>query len=502
METSTAKKVFKNIYWSYLLTIISSIYGFVTVPLLLNYFGEQQYGLINLAISMNVYIQLLDMGVSGTNVRFFATWLAEKKYKKVATLFSTSFSYLTVIGLINAIFLFILSLYAGDWFSLTYKQAQVMQKLLYILMFNAILSWSTSVFDQIIKAGEHIAWLQKRAFIPLFIQILSVILTLSFNLSLQIYFLLTISSTLFIIPFSLFKLKKEYHFLSFKPSFNFQIIREILSYSIGIFSFGIFQYSMQNLRPIILGVQSDLSSVADYKIMLGIVGVVLSISGNFFSILLPTSSRIMSQGNREVLDMISYKGTKYITILLSFLIFGGILVSSPLISLYVGEKYSYLSFWLSIWLLSLFVNHNQAISSLVFSQTNLKPIAYMSCFSMVLGLSFSWFLTPYYKVGGVVLGYMIYALFQTLFYYIYYWPQYMGINSFLIFKRSFLPPFLVGGISCLLLLIIFRFIHCGTFGEFIISGFIYVLLFSTLLYKFVLDSDDINFLRNLVSRKR
>lgn len=499
MGNVTAKKVFKNIYWSYLLTFCSSVYGFITVPLLLKYFGAEEYGLINLAISMNVYIQLLDMGFSGTNVRFFSTWLAQKEYHKVSRLFSTSFSYLSMIGLINAVLLYVVSLFCDDFFDLTKEQTFVMKDLLYILIVNAILSWSTSVFDQVIKAGEHIAWLQKRAFIPLCIQVISVVLTLTLHLSLQTYFLITILSTLIIVPFTVFKLKKEFSFISFVPQFDIQIIKEIFSYSLSVFSFGIFQFSMQNLRPIILGAQSTLSSVSDYKIIMGIVGIVLSISGNFFGILLPTSSRILSEGNISAQNFLVYKGTKYVTLLLSFLIFGGILVSAPLLSLYVGHEYSYLEIWLSVSLLSLFVNHNQAISSLIFSQTNLVSIAIMSCISMTIGLSLSWVLAPHFGVGSVVVGYMIYAVFQTLFYYLYYWPQKMHLNSFLIFKGSFLPPVAVGFICFFILKILQIFVGLDDLSMFLIQGSLFVILYFLLVYFFILDKEDKSFFRRIIS---
>ena len=60
------------------MNVLSAVYGFISVPILLDYFGKGEYGLIGLATSVNLYVQLMDLGMSSTNVRFFSVALAKK----------------------------------------------------------------------------------------------------------------------------------------------------------------------------------------------------------------------------------------------------------------------------------------------------------------------------------------------------------------------------------------------------------------------------------------
>lgn len=498
---NSSKKIFDGLIWTYIKTILSSVYGFISVPILLVYFGRDEYGLISLALSLNVYLQLMDMGFSGTTVRYFSNWLAKKDYKKVKYLFSTTLFFLTVIGLANAVILLILSYFCQHLFSLTNYQTQIMRELIYILSLNAVISWLTSVFDQLIRANECVMWLQKRALIPILCQFLILFVTVFFKLSISSYFFLITFSYVLIIPVTLKKVRAILPEVSFIPKFNGPIFREIIVYSLSVFSFSIFQSSMLNLRPVILGIQSDLGDVTDYKILNGITSIVLMVSGCFFGVLLPSSSKVVAEKNIEAQNMLAYQGTKYITILLSFFIFGGITIGAHLLELYVGSSYVHLTIWLSIWLFSLFIQHNQAISTLIFSHTNLKPIAYMSAFSAIVGLIACWYLTPILGLGGVVIGYLLYVICQLLFYYLYYWRKYLGINSRKVFISSFLPPVILGGFVCLFIQILFQNLNYNAWICFFVKGIFYAVTFVCLAYFFILNKVDKSFFRNLIIRK-
>ena len=105
----SAQKIANGAIWSVLLNIINAIYGFISVPILIDYFGKSEYGLIGLAMSINVYMQLMDMGFNSTNVRFFSNWLAKKELNKTSALFQTSLVLYGCIGLINAFILLLIS---------------------------------------------------------------------------------------------------------------------------------------------------------------------------------------------------------------------------------------------------------------------------------------------------------------------------------------------------------------------------------------------------------
>lgn len=63
---SSSKKIVSGVIWSTFVNVINALYGFVAVPILINHFGKAEYGLIGLAMSVNVYMNLMDMGFNST----------------------------------------------------------------------------------------------------------------------------------------------------------------------------------------------------------------------------------------------------------------------------------------------------------------------------------------------------------------------------------------------------------------------------------------------------
>lgn len=440
----SAKKVASGVIWSLIVNLVNAIYGFISVPILISYFGKSEYGLIGLAMSVNVYMQLMDMGFNSTNVRFFSSWLAKKDLVKTNRLFQTSLAFYGIIGVFNGIILLSVSIFSQDLFHLTYEQDIILKRLFYILSLSAIISWYSSCFDQLIKATENVAWIQKRTIIPRLLQIAILFITIYGHLSIDWYFLLTTFSLFVILPFSIKKIKRETPFISFIPQIDKVTLKEILPYCASIFSFSIFQFSFYNLRPIFLGIQGTVESVADYRILNGIIGIITMFGSAFLGALLPSASKAVAQHNQSAYYKIAYDGTKYITIILCFCTFGMMTIGREVIIMYVGESYLYLVPWLNLWLLCTLSVHNQAISSLILSGSNIRAITYNTAIASIVGLILSWILIPYFQIGGVIISFVIYALIQLLFYYFYYWPKKMLINSKIVFFKSFFPYVVCG----------------------------------------------------------
>lgn len=473
----SAKKIASGVIWSLIVNLVNAIYGFISVPILINHFGKSEYGIIGLAMSINVYMQLMDMGLNSTNVRFFASWLAKNDYIKINKLFQTSLGFYSIIGLLNALILIGISFFSSDIFNLTEKQDDILKTLFYILAASAFISWFSSCFDQLIRATENVAWIQRRSIIPKLLQIIILFITVYGELSINIYFFLTTFALFTIIPMSISKIKKETPFIKFMPHIDKATLKEILPYCMNIFSFSIFQFSFYNLRPVFLGIQGTMESIADYRILNGIIGVVSMFGSVFLNALLPSVSRAISQNNINAYYKVAYDGTKYISIMLCLCCFGMMTIGKEVITLYVGASYLYLIPWFNIWLLCTLNTHNQAISSLILAGNDIRIISHSSAIASIAGLLATWFLIPYYQIGGVCIAFAIYSIIQLLFYYIYYWPYKMKINSKKIFTISFIPYVIIGVFSYYIV----DFIHLKTLNIYSIlvtKGLIFFILYS------------------------
>lgn len=442
----SSSKIVSGVLWSTIVNIVNGIYGFISVPILIEHFGKTEYGLIGLAMSINIYLQLMDMGFNTANLRFYSNWLAKGDTEKLNRLFQSSLFFYSCVGVANILILFVISLFSCQLFDIPADQVAILKRLIYILMANAFVSWISGCFDQLIKSTENVAWCQKRALLPKAIQIAILFCTVYYNFSVTVYFLLTSFAIISIIPLSVRKIRIELPFLSFIPRLHWPILKETLPYCLNVFSFGIFQFSFYNLRPVFLGIQGSIESVTDYRILNGIVAIVTIFSNTFMSALLPSSAKVVARDDKKAFYRVAYTGTKYLSTVCSFCCFGMIAISNEVISLYVGDSFLYLVPWLNLWLLCTLVSHNQAISSLILSGTDIKPVTYNTAISSLTGLLAAWLLIPEYQIGGVVIAFCIYVVMQLLFYYLYYWPRKMKIDSWKVFSESFAPAVATGSI--------------------------------------------------------
>lgn len=448
----SANKIARGAVWTTITNIVNGIYGFISVPLLIAYFGKSNYGLIGLALSVNVYLNLMDLGLNSTNVRFFSNWLAKGDTDGVNRLFGTNVSFYGIVGLLNALIMIVVAIFAKQIFHLNAEQGQILSHLFYILGISAFISWYTSCFDQLIKANEYVGWTQQITLLAKILQILVLVLTLVLKFNIELYYALTTFSMFLVIPFCVAKIKKLCPYISFRPHFDKEVFKQILPYSLNIFSFGIFQFSMINLRPVFLGLQGTPEDVTDFRVLNGIINIVMMLGGSFMGIILPSASRAVAQHDQRAIDMVTYDATKYISIVLCFCSFGVVSITPELIKIYVGPSFLYLKGWLVVWLITITLLHNQAISSLILSGTDIRALTYNTIITSIVGLLVCWFTIPVFKIGGTVIGYAVYCLLQVLFFYLYYWPKKMNIDSLRVFRQSYAPFFVFGIVSSLLIM--------------------------------------------------
>lgn len=251
--------------------------------------------------------------------------------------------------------------------------------------------------------------------------------------------------------------------------------------------------------PIFLGIQSSPESVADYKIINGITGIVTAMTGMFLSVLLPSSSKVIANNDRESYDRIAYQGTKYLTAFTGFCVFGLMVVAKDVLIIYVGDSFLYLLPWLYVMLFLMITSHILCLSSLILGGSDIKPLSRMTAVSSIIALITAWLTIPKYEVGGVVIGTIVYNVAQMLFYYSYYLPRILKVNSKQILFRYVVPVTIVGLIMWLVIICIphFESYWISTFA----LGALFTLLYGVFMIVY-LNKSDKQFILKLVRSRR
>lgn len=490
MSNKNLRYFANSFVWGVIAKLLDAIIKFITIPLLLTYFGKENYGLLTLAIATNAYMSLLDMGMNTGSVKFFSQWIATGNYDMLNRVSRTNLTFYLILGCISSLILILLSLFADSIFNISSQQVVVFQSLLYILAAISLVNWMTFVFIQLLIADEKIKNIQQILSVKSILSLVVVFVTIHFKLSLIQYFIIYLSAnSLIIVPYYII-CKKRNLIQSLIPASFWKDFSVIFKYSLAIFAMGLFQFTATQSRPLVLGIFSTegVSILTEYRIVEVFPIFIISIGGMLISIFLPKASKYILNKDKNGIENFAYRGTLYTSILISILCFPIVLVSRELITLYVGEEYQHLYIWLSIWIFTLIIFlHNSPVASLVLATGRTKVLVYSSAIACIVSIVLNAILCPLLGVGSAVIGYLMYILIQMSFYYFYFNNRILGLDSCKIFKSFILPT--VTGLMVFVLVYICSFISFeSVYFSIIVKCGLWLILYVGFLFVFKIIS--------------
>lgn len=483
-----------SFFWSTLSKVLTAIVGFISVPLLLGYYGKADYGILSLATACNGYMHLLDLGMNTGAIRYFSIWKAEGKMDLVHRVARTNITFYTIIAVVNALILCLIAQFGKDWFTTTPEQFRQLQYCLYIIAGFSVFSWGTTTFNQLLIANKQMPFTAQMTCLMAFAKIGLVAFTLYLHLSLTVYFFcLTFVTASLIIPYAI-KSKRDGMIDSYLPANHWRDFKVVLTFSLSIFALSLFQMSATQTRPLILGLFSEQgpSVNAEYRILEVIPSMIIMIGGVFSSIFLPQTSEMVAKGNQEAISKFSYKWTVLTTIIANVLCFPFIIGASEILGAYVGSEYTNLSIWLIIWIVCILCQiHSTPNNALILAYGKTKVMVYISGIACVVSMIINAVFAKSLGVGSAIVGYAIYIAINLTSYYFYYYKKVLHISICSILY-SFLCPTLWGILSfCIVFLLCRNFIldifvmeRLNYIFVFLIKSGIWLLIYAFLLLAF------------------
>ena len=443
-----------SFFWSTLSKFISAIVGFISVPLLLGYYGKAEYGILSIATACNGYMLLLDLGMNIGAVKYFSEWKTQGKIEKVYRVARTNITFYLIIALINSLGLLALAIWGRELFSITDIQFQQLQICLVIIAIFSMISWGATTFNQLLIADKQIAFTMQMQCILGILKGVLVALVLLFKLSITAYFFfLTVSTSLLIIPY-IIRCKQCDLIDSLKPALYWKDFKVVLTFSLSIFALSLFQTTATQSRPIILSVfaNNGAETVADFRILEVIPAFIIMICGTLSGIFLPKTSEMVTRNDNTEISSFAYRGTVLTTIMATVLCMPFILCSKEVLSAYVGAEHSHLAIWLVLWLfLVLFQTHSTPANALMLAKGETSPLVIVSGIACLFSIVINALLAKIYDAGSAVIGYTVYILINLAFYYLYFYNRYLNLKKILIFKSFFYPA----GLGLLIMFVVY-----------------------------------------------
>lgn len=449
--------------WGTLAKIITAVVNFISVPLLLGIYGKNNYGILSLAQSANAYIAILDMGMNIGAVKFFSEWKVKGRRDLINKTARSNFTFYIIIGAINSLILICLAFFGRNIFNITDEQFILLRTCFFIIASFSIFNWVSTPFNQLLVANEQVSFVNEMQCITAALNVIAVILTVKFSLSLNFYFFLTVLiGSLLLIPY-LIKVLKLKVLDSILPSWHWDAFKKPFLYSLNIFALSIFQMMASNSRPVILGIFSDEAAniSSEYRIVTVFPNFIIMVSGIISTLLLPKSSKALANGNVAEKENIAYKGTFLTSTLANILCMPFVFCANEVICAYVGNEYSHLSLALIVWLFSvLYQIHSTPCNSLILATGKTRYIVISTAISCVLSMGLNIFLCNKLGVLSAVISYAIYVFLVITAYYTFYYRKILNLSGFKVFKSFFIPT-----VVALMTLFITSFIPFDTLFE-------------------------------------
>lgn len=327
---------------SYALTLINILVGFIYLPLLIYFLGQDEYGLYQLMGSFLVYLSLFDFGLSNTVTRYYSKFIALKDEKgKENLLFFSTVIYLILTLIVVSVGI-ILYFYLDEIFnnSLSTSEIATAKKMYIVILITVAITILTSVFNSIINSNEKFVFLRLLSIVQTILRPIIVFAVFSVEASALIVVIvqafINIVGVILKIYYSLNKLKVKIRF----HYWDTLLLKEMARYSFFIFITVLMDQIFWKSDQVILGVVVGTASVAVYSIGSQIVMYYMNLSTAMSGVFLPNiTKRVTENVSNNELTSIFIKVGRLQYILLGAVLIGFILFGDEFISFWVGDSF-------------------------------------------------------------------------------------------------------------------------------------------------------------------
>ena len=153
------RKLFANSLFSIASKFTNALIQFFSLPLLLSVYGKSDYGLIVIAMSLNTFIAIIQIGLPTGLPKFVSEWLKLGNFNQLYRSVRTAFTFYLVIALISFSIIIFLSFFGSDIFHVNPKQVSTLQVLLLITAITSFFSIPATVLDHLLTGCSRDSFL-------------------------------------------------------------------------------------------------------------------------------------------------------------------------------------------------------------------------------------------------------------------------------------------------------------------------------------------------------
>ncbi|WP_019037082.1 oligosaccharide flippase family protein [Psychroflexus tropicus] len=469
---------------SYIKLSITNIGGIIITPYIIKMLGNEEYGLYTLIGAFVGYLSILDLGLNNAIVRYVAKYKAQKDKKGEANFLAISLLIYAGIGVLLVLFGIIFYFNVDNLFrdTLNFEQLQKAKWMLIILIINLGFTLPGGAFTGICTGYEAFVFPRILSIAKYVLRVIMVVAILNLGAdALGIVILDSILNLGFILVTLWYVLKKLD--VKFKlKKFEWVYVKDIFSYSIWIFIFGLVYQFQWRSGQVILGTHLDTVTVAIFGIGV-MLGIYFTTFGNIINrLILPKA--VKSVFNNSTPKVLTEQMTKVarVSLFLLLFVFGGfVVIGKDFIELWVGQTYQN-SYYIALLIMVVYIMPiAQGYAHSILEAKKLLKFKTLSfLIASVLGLIIGGYLSYSYAEIGMIIGLVIpLFLLQWVIMNLYYLNK-INLNIHSFFKGIF--SILLAFTSLILILNYIYSMYEVSWLNFILKAIIYSLFVMIISY--------------------
>ncbi len=467
---------------SYASIVVNIIIGIVYTPWMISSIGRADFGLYTLAMSV-ISLFVFDFGLSAAVTRFIAKYIAEGNQKKtndcLGLVYRMYFTMDIVLLLILTIlFFFIPTIYT----ELTLEEIEKFKIIYVFAAFYSVLSFPFIPVNGILTAHEKFVQFRICDIVQKVVIVIAMTACLLLGYGLYALVLVNAVAGLLAIMLKLFFIKKDTTQSISWNYFNKVEFREILGYSGWVTVIALAQRCIFNVAPSILGALSGSTAIAILGIAITLEGYTFTFASALNGMFLPRVSKIVAQGDGNVLPFMIKVGRLQIYII-SLIVFGVICFGKEFIHLWVGDDFSE-SYLCAVFIIvpSLLHLPQDIGTQTVYAKNEVKCLSVIYTGMAIVNLVLATLLAPKFGALGICISVFVAYLIRTIGMDILFYKR-LQIDILAFFKQTYIRMLPVLGLILFLGILMNKFLPLqGIVGftlKVVLFAFVYILLIVT-----------------------
>jgi O-antigen/teichoic acid export membrane protein len=335
------KRILVNTGSNVTVVVVKLVITFVMTPVFVHNLGNYDYGIWEIMTAVLGYMGLLDIGMKPAISRFSAKYLAEKNQGKLQELYSTSFLFLAIVGILVCVFF---AIWAMFWPYLLSENNEVLPKytlLLFIVGAQLLIVFPGYVAESFLE-GFQKYYLKNN--ITIFNSIVGTIIlyyTIQPGNALVLLALVNaIGLSIKYIIYTYLLTRKSMGVL--KPIFSLATMRsfkETVGFGVKSLIQGIASRIEIGTDTIVIGAFLGPAMVPFYAIPANIISYIRNIGWTLTHAFMPLFSEMQAKNEQAEIQQLYLTASRYVVALLLPICVGTALLGADFIGVWVGEQY-------------------------------------------------------------------------------------------------------------------------------------------------------------------